>query len=121
MVEVLSQPPLIVRVYNFLLSNGVACLRDVYEALNESLHRVDDRLRPSWIKGLILRTRETTFEFETCHRGRAGSVGYARAVNYYVVKGKEIGSQFVAYEDRKKDGKSRGIPSKASQIVNCLQ
>ena len=78
------------RVYNFLLSNGVACLRDVYEALNENPHRVDDRLRRLWIKGLILRTREPTFEFETCHRGRAGSVGHSRAVNYYVVNNGDV-------------------------------
>jgi hypothetical protein len=54
----LSQPPLSMRVYNFLLSNGVACLRDVYEVLDEKPCRVDDRLRRLWMKDLILRTRE---------------------------------------------------------------
>lgn len=62
------------------------------------------------MKDLILRTREPTFEFETCHRGRAGSVGHSRAVNYYIMNnGHEIGPQFVGYEDRIKDGRSRGI------------
>lgn len=113
-MEVLNQPSLSVKVYNFLLSNSVACLRDVYEALSEKPCRVDDCLRRLWIKGLILRTREPNFEFDTCHRGRAGCVGYNRANNYYVVNdGQEIGSQFVGYEDRKKDGRSRDIESKA--------
>ena len=86
----MSQQALRMKVYNFLLSNGVACLRDVYKALDENPHRVDDRLRRLWIKGLILRTREPTFEFETCHRGRAGSVGHSRAVNYYVVNNGDV-------------------------------
>lgn len=82
----MSQPPLSARVYNFLLSNGVACLRDVYEALGENPHCVDDRLRRLWIKGLILRTREPTFEFETCHRGRAGCVGHSKLREHGVDK-----------------------------------
>jgi len=74
------------------------------------------------MKGIILRTREPTFEFETYHKGRAGCVGYNRAINYYVVNnGQEVGSQFVGYEDRKKDGRSREVESKASKILNFLK
>ena len=50
-MEVLSQPPLRMKVYNFLLSNSVACLRDVYKALDEKPCRVDD-----WLgQGLLTR------------------------------------------------------------------
>jgi hypothetical protein len=38
-----------------------------------------------------------------------------------VNNGQEIGSQFVGYEDRKKDGRSRDVESKASKIVNFLK
>jgi len=111
-----------VRVYNFLVSNGVVCLRDVYEALGEEPGRVDDCLRRLWKKNLILRTREPTFEFENSHRGRAGLIGYTRAINYYFANnGHEIPSTFVSYEDRKKDGRSREVESKASKVLNFLK
>jgi hypothetical protein len=83
--------------------------------------RVDDCLRRLWMKDLILRTRKPTFEFEVCHRGRAGSIAHNRTVNYYVVKGKEIGSQFVGYEDRMKDDRNRDVESKTIKIVNFLK
>lgn len=113
--------PLSVRVYNFLVSNGDACLRDVYEALAEKPSRVDDCLRRLWKKDFILRTRQPTFEFETSPKGRAGVVGYTRAINHYVVNnGHEIPASFVSYEDRKKDGRSRDVESKASTILEFL-
>ena len=106
-MEVLSQPRLSVRVYDFLLSNGVACLRDVYGGLGEKRSRVDHCLRRLWKKNLVLRTREPTYQFEVRHKSRLGLIGNTRAINYYVINnGNEVGSEFVRYEDRKKDGKS---------------
>jgi len=59
----------------------------------------------------------------TCLRDiRGGVVGFTRAVNYYAVNdGRELPSNFVRYEDRKKDGRSREIESKASRILNFLK
>jgi len=109
-------------VYDYLSHNGVASLREVYEALDETPSCVDDCLRRLWKKDLILRTKEPTFEFETCHKGRAGVVGYTRAINRYVVNnGHEIPCQFVKYDERKKDGRSKYVKSKASKILNFLQ
>lgn len=42
------------RVYDFLLSNGPASLRDVYEALSEESNGVDECLRRLWKRGFIL-------------------------------------------------------------------
>ena len=114
--------PLSVRVYDVLVSNGPACLRDIYEDLVESPGRVDDCLRRLWKRGLVLRTRKPTFVFETKCRGRGGVVGFTRAVNYYAVNdGHELPADFVRYEDRRKDGRSREIESKASRILNFLE
>jgi len=111
-----------VRVYDYLCAEGPASLRDVYEALNENASNVDDCLRRLWKKDRILRTHEPTFEFTTDHKGRAGIVGYTRAINRYVVNnGHEIPARFVRYDDRKKDGRSREIKSKASRILDFLK
>jgi len=117
-----EQQSLRVGVYNFLVSNGVASLRDVYEALGEKPNRVDDCLRRLWKKDFVLRTRESTFEFETLSKGRGGIVGYTRAINHYIVNnGHEIPASFVSYGDRKRDGRSRDVESKASQVLNFLE
>ena len=114
--------PLSARVYKYLSHNGVASLREVYEALDETPSCVDDCLRRLWKKDIILRTKEPTFEFETSARGRAGIVGYTRAINRYVMNnGHEIPCQFVEYDERKKDGRSKDVASKASKILNFLQ
>ena len=108
-----------VRVYNFIVSNKSACLRDIYESLNERPGRVDQCLRRLWKRGLILRTREPTFEFETNGKGRAGVTGNTRAINHYVVNdGHEMPASFVSYDDRKKDGRSRDVESKACIILD---
>jgi hypothetical protein len=110
------------RVYGFLVSNGVSCLRDVYRALGEEPNRVDECLRRLWKRGLILRTREPVFEFETSSKGRAGVVGYTRAINYYAVNnGSELPAAFVKYDERKKDGRSRDVESKACEILDYLK
>jgi len=117
-----EQLPLSLRVYDFLVSNGPATLRNVYEALGEEPSNVDDCLRRLWKKNKILRTREPTFEFTTDPKGRAGIVGYTRAINHYVVNnGHEIPSSYVTYDERKKDGRSREIESKASKIISFLR
>jgi len=110
-----------VRVYEYLRAEGPASLRDVYEALNENASNVDDCLRRLWKKDHILRTREPTFEFTTDHKGRAGLVSYTRAINYYVMNnGHDIPSRFVKYNERKRDGRSREIESKATKILKFL-
>lgn len=55
-------------------------------------------------------TREPSFEFETDHKGRAGIVGYTRAINYYIVNnGHDVPASFVSYDERKKGGVSLGF------------
>jgi len=111
-----------IRIYDFLVSNGPASLRDIYEALDESPSSVGCCLRRLWKRDFVLRTRQPAFEFETCHKGRAGIVGHTRAVNHYVVNdGREIPCRFVSYDERKKDGRSRDVESKASKILNFLR
>ena len=115
-----EQQPLSVRVYSFLVSNGVASLRDIYKTLGEKPSEVDDCLRRLWKKDFILRTREPTFE--TSSKGRGGIVGFTRAINYYVMNnGHEIPANFVRYEDRKKDSRSRDVESKASKVLSFLK
>jgi len=110
------------RVYDFLLSSGPVTLRNVYAALDEKPCNVGDCLRRLWKKNRVLRTREPSFEFTTCAKGRAGVVGYTRAINHYVVNnGHEIPTSFVSYEDRKKDGRSREVESKASKVLSFLE
>jgi DNA-binding MarR family transcriptional regulator len=109
------------RVMVFLVSKGVSSLRDVYDALEEEPNGVDECLRRLWKKGFVLRTREPSFEFETLHKGRAGVTGYTRAINYYAANnGDELPSNFVKYDERKKDGRSRDVESKAYGILNYL-
>jgi hypothetical protein len=44
-----------------------------------------------------------------------------RAINYYVANdGREVGAQYVAYGERKKDGRSREVESKAGKILQFL-
>jgi len=110
------------KVYGFLVSNGVSCLRDIYRALGEEPNRVDECLRRLWKRGLILRTKEPVFEFETSSKGRAGVVGYTRAINYYAVSNSsELPANFVKYDERKKDGRSRDVESKACEILDYLR
>lgn len=110
------------RVYSFLFSSGVSCLRDIYRALGEEPNRVDECLRRLWKRGLILRTGEPVFDFETSSKGRAGVVGYTRAINYYAVNnGSELPANFVKYDERKKDGRSRNVESKACEILDYLK
>jgi DNA-binding MarR family transcriptional regulator len=109
------------RVMAFLVSKGVSSLRDVYDALEEEPNRVDECLRRLWKRGFILRTRESSFDFETSHKGRAGITGYTRAINHYGVNnGNELPANFVKYDERKKDGRSRDVESKAYGILNYL-
>jgi hypothetical protein len=110
-----------VRVYGFLVSNGASCLRNIYEALKEEPDRVDGCLRRLWKRGVVLRTKEPAFEFETCSKGRAGVVGHTRAINYYAVNdGSELSASFVKYDERKKDGRCKDVESKADVILNYL-
>jgi DNA-binding MarR family transcriptional regulator len=109
------------RVCDFLVSNGPVSLRVIYQVLDEEPNGVDECLRRLWKKGVILRTREPVFEFETSSRGRAGVVGYTRAINYYSVNsGNELPGNFVKYDERKKDGRCRDVESKAYGILNYL-
>jgi DNA-binding MarR family transcriptional regulator len=109
------------KVCAFLLSSGPASLRSIYEALDEEPNGVDECLRRLWKKGVILRTREPVFQFETSSRGRAGVSGYTRAINYYAISNSdELPADFVRYDERKKDGRCRDVESKANRILNYL-
>lgn len=78
-------------------------------------------MRCLWKKELILRTKRAAFEFETNCRGRAGVTGHTRAINYYAVNGgDELPSNFVKYDERRKNGRSRDVESKAYRILNYL-
>jgi hypothetical protein len=69
-----------------------------------------------------LRTRKPIYRFETQGKGRAGIVGHTNAIYYYAANdGRELPADFVKYEDRLKDGRSKGIESKASQILDYLE
>ena len=93
-------------------------MRDIYGVLGEEPTGVDECLRRLWKKGVILRTIEPVFEFETSHKGRAGITGYTRAINYYAINnGSELPADFVIYDERKKDGRCRVVESKADGIL----
>jgi len=109
------------RVYHFLSSNGPASLRKVADGVDEKPDIVCHCLRRLWKKELILRTREPVFRFENHHKGRAGLVGNTRAVNYYVLNDSDAGAVYVKYDERKKDGRSEGIVSKARRILEFLR
>ena len=110
------------RVLQFLSSNGFASLRKICESLHEEPTVVVHCLRRLWKKELILRTAEPVYQFETCQKGRAGVSCHVRAVNYYVVNnGHRIDRRFVKYDERKKDGRSKEVESKASKILKFLR
>jgi DNA-binding MarR family transcriptional regulator len=109
------------RVYNFLSSNGPASLRKVADGVDEKSDLVGHCLRRLWKKELILRTREPVFRFENCHNGRAGLVGHTRAVNRYVLNDGEAGAIYVKYNERMKDGRSKGIVSKSQLVLDFLR
>jgi len=108
------------RVYSFLVSSSASCLREVSQALEEEPSRVDECLRRLWKRGLILRTREPVFRFETQAKGRAGVTGHTRAINYYAVSSDELPAGYVRYDERRKDGRSRDVESKADGILYYL-
>jgi len=110
-----------VKVLQFLNSNGVASLREVADGIGERVDLVGHCLRRLWKKELILRTREPVFKFENCHKGRAGLVGHTRAVNYYVLNDGDAGAIYVMYDERMKDGRSKGIVSKSRLVLDFLK
>jgi len=109
------------RVLQFLSSNGAASLREVADGIGERVGLVGHCLRRLWKKELILRTREPVFKFENCHKGRAGLVGHTRAVNRYVLNDCDAGAVYVKYDKRMKDGRSKGIVSKAKMVLDFLR
>ena len=110
-----------VRVLQFLSSNGAASLREVADGVGERVDLVGHCLRRLWKKEFILRTREPVFEFENHHKGRAGLVGNTRAVNYYVLNDGDAGAIYVKYDERMKDGRSKGIVSKSKLVLDFLK
>ncbi|MCZ2808222.1 MAG: hypothetical protein O2V44_02590, partial [Candidatus Bathyarchaeota archaeon] len=110
-----------VRVLQFLVSNGSASLREVADGIEERVDLVGHCLRRLWKKELILRTREPVFKFENCHKGRAGLVGHTRAVNRYVLNDSDAGAIYVKYDERMKDGRSKGIVSKSRLVLDFLK
>lgn len=109
------------RVFQFLNSKKVASLREVADGVDERADLVGHCLRRLWKKEFILRTREPVFMFENYHKGRAGLVGNTRAVNYYVMNDGDAGAIYVKYDERMKDGRSKGIVSKSQLVLNFLK
>ena len=116
-----SHEPLVLRVYDFVVSRERVCLRDVYREFGVNPSRVDECLRRLWERDHVRRTKKAFFVYETAGKGRAGIVGHARAINYYAANdGRELSAEYVRYEDRCKDGRSRDVISKANRILNYL-
>jgi len=112
------------RVLAVLGDGEPKCLREVMAELGESSsEKVGICLRRLWKKGLILRTREPAFLREKVLKGRAGTKFNTRAVNYYVldVKGRNQVLDFVEYQSKKRDGRDKGVKSKARKILEFLQ
>ena len=110
-----------VRVLQFLSSKKAASLREVADGVGERCDLVGHCLRRLWKKEVILRTREPVFRFENCHKDRAGLVGHTRAVNYYVLNDGDAGAVYVKYDERMKDGRSKGIVSKSRLVLDFLK
>ena len=114
--------PISLRVYDFIATRDRVCLRDICDGLNLSSEGVDECLRRLYFRGYILRTQKPIFKFETSGKGRAGIVGYTRAIHFYVANdGRELSSEFVKYDDRLKDGRNKGCESKARKVFSYLK
>ena len=88
------------RVYDFVAEHSRVSLQDVYRGLGENPRRVSDNIRRLWRRGFLLRTRDPEYVFGTKSKGRAGIVGFTRAVYYYALNnGQELPSSFIRYED----------------------
>ena len=109
-----------VRVFHFLSSKKSASLREVVDGVGEKCNLFGHCLRRLWKKEVILRTRGPVYRFELCHKGKAGLVGNTRAVNYYVLNVGEAGAIYVKYDERMKDGRSKGIVSKSKLVLDFL-
>ena len=109
-----------VRVFHFLGSKKSASLREVVDGVGEKCDLFGHCLRRLWKNEVILRTREPVYRFENCHKGKAGLVGNTRAVNYYVLNVGEAGAIYVKYDERMKDGRSKGIVSKSKIVLDFL-
>jgi DNA-binding MarR family transcriptional regulator len=116
------RPPISLRIVDFLRSRTSCSLRDLYEALEETPEHVGECLDRLWLRGLILRTKQASYVFETANKGRGGVFGYTRAFNRYALNdGRDLPSDFVKYEDRYKDGRNLGFESKASKVLTFLK
>ena len=106
-----------------ILADGPLSLRDLTERIGDrGSDRVYASLKRLWKKGLILRTKRPVFERNAVHKGAAGVVVNTRAVNYYALSdGPVIGSDFVSFSEKMKDGRDLGIESKAKTILEFLE
>ena len=109
-----------VRFLQFLSSKKPASLREVGDGVGKRPDLVGHCLRRLWKNEVILGTREPVYRFENCHKSRAGLVGNTRAVNYYVLNDGEAGAIYVKYDERMKDGRSKGIVSKSKLVLDFL-
>lgn len=117
-----SSEPLVLRVYDFVVSRDKVRLREVYEHFKVDSGRADTCLERLWKRSYVLRTQKAFYVFETAGKGRAGIVGHTCAINYYMANdGREVPAGFVKYDERYKDGKSQGVESKAQKIVDYLK
>ena len=109
-----------VRVFHFLSSKKSASLREVVDGVGERCDLFGHCLRRLWKNEVVLRARESVYRFESCHKGKAGLIGNTRAVNYYVLNAEEAGAIYVKYDERMKDGGSKGIVSKSKLVLDFL-
>jgi len=114
--------PLGSRLLN-VLAGGPLSLRDLTGRIGDSsCDKVCASLKRLWKKGLILRTKRPVFKRNAVRKGAAGVVINTRAVNYYALSDDSgIGSDFVRFSEKMKDGRDSGIKSKAKMILEFLE
>jgi len=109
-------------ILDLLQVAGPLSVRQICLELNErNDHRVRMILKRLWRKGMVLRTKQPIFLKEKINRGRNGLVNHVRAVNFYGFNNGKLGYEFVEYENKMKDGRDKGIESKATRILIFLK
>ena len=117
------------RVLALLVDGKPRCSRDVARLLGLSGGAAVNVLKRCWVKGLVLRTKETIYESERIFKGRAGVTRTTRPYHLYILRSEYVdsvkvdGYEFVNYDEKYLDvrGGGRGRKSKAQKILDFLE